>query len=551
MAAGGGSSLGGSSPPVVGVGAGHGSPAVSRDGTEGDVEGQVAKRRRTAEDVPMAGDVPGAAQPTEDGFPPTDAAEQTERTVGGRPGDAGELTRTADAAKDEGEAAAREHVRAVLHQELEQGRLRGGGAAAAACAPSPRPPGPLAAWDEGVVRAIVREELRAMALVQQVAATSATAAAAGETFQLRFVKPLTEKTLYTPHNEHSRLLDRDGGPLQVIATDADGFPSPLLEGLILQCVLLAPQQVTPGSGKGGPIPSIPINTAVTWVEVRPRNAKTATVLGGLDDVIQIAGGKALLPKSLKVLDNSSWVHGQHFVLEVRAAATTSTSMAFTVLPAQTRPFRVKSSRARDNEKKSGSDILLDDPVYRLRNISKGGDFYKRLSKQNVNTVRDLWNMMTRHGQRVIRSIIGAGMSDFMWTETTQHINHAIQNTNASEPNASAAPVVVGIPQPREAGGASDPFGARTPRIDAEGPRTAATVQLPTPRDASGPSTRVPPARATTEPVPNNAALMGAGAFLSPPSRMLSTLALTDSDFYRMMNDLGTPTPSTGRVVDEH
>ncbi|KAI0502659.1 hypothetical protein KFK09_017615 [Dendrobium nobile] len=63
--------------------------------------------------------------------------------------------------------------------------------------------------------------------------------------------------------------------------------------------------------------------------------------------------------------------------------------------------------------------LLFDEVWRLEKIGKDGAFHKRLSSENINTVKDFLTLLVTDAPR-LRNILGNGMSAKMWEITVDH-----------------------------------------------------------------------------------------------------------------------------------
>ncbi|GJN22828.1 hypothetical protein PR202_gb10427 [Eleusine coracana subsp. coracana] len=63
--------------------------------------------------------------------------------------------------------------------------------------------------------------------------------------------------------------------------------------------------------------------------------------------------------------------------------------------------------------------FLDDEVWRLEKIGKDGAFHKRLSKENIVTVKDFLTLLHLDAPR-LRKVLGGGMSTKMWEVATEH-----------------------------------------------------------------------------------------------------------------------------------
>lgn len=228
--------------------------------------------------------------------------------------------------------------------------------------------------------------------------------------------------LYAPSHAQSELSAEDGTPLTVCITNVDGTLTSDLDGLKLEAVLL---QANPlGGAAGGWIPAIP----------RPGHTK-ALLAGTVTTTIQKGRASFATPEGrdvIRVTDNSSKFPDAHFVLEVRPIVGTEGGPGENLVEgeveaARTEPFRVKSSRAKENEKK-GADIKLKDPVFRLRNICKHGELDRRLKKLGVVTVGDFVQKVTQN-ESGVREALGKGMSDALWKDTWAHALMAVEGAN--------------------------------------------------------------------------------------------------------------------------
>ncbi|KAH0901143.1 hypothetical protein HID58_040646 [Brassica napus] len=63
--------------------------------------------------------------------------------------------------------------------------------------------------------------------------------------------------------------------------------------------------------------------------------------------------------------------------------------------------------------------VLNDEVWRLDRIAKGGSLHKKLVKSNVITVEDFLRILVKEPQK-LRSLLGSGMSNRMWDNTVEH-----------------------------------------------------------------------------------------------------------------------------------
>ncbi|KAJ6676726.1 CALMODULIN-BINDING PROTEIN 60 A [Salix viminalis] len=113
-------------------------------------------------------------------------------------------------------------------------------------------------------------------------------------------------------------------------------------------------------------------------------------------------------------DNSSWTRSRKFRLGVRAVDNFDGT---SIREAKTESFVVRDHRG-ELYKKHHPPSLFDE-VWRLEKIGKDGAFHKRLSRENINTVKDFLILLFIDPPR-LRHILGTGMSAKMWEVTVEH-----------------------------------------------------------------------------------------------------------------------------------
>ena len=257
------------------------------------------------------------------------------------------------------------------------------------------------------------------------------------------------ENLYAPSKEQSELSSESGAPFAVAVTRLDGSPAPELEGLEVQATLLQ-NNPYPGNADQGLVPAL------------AREGHKHKILEGTT-VTKVRGGQAVFAApdgrdAIRVTDNSSKFPGGTFVLEVRALVGTASGPGASLVEGEvevlhTVPFRVKSSRARDNEKK-GADIQMKDPVFRLKNICKNGELDRRLKDLGIITVGDFISRATAN-EAGVRTALGKGMSDALWKDTWGHALMAVESQNPDLPTrisnkrsgAAKAPAPRSLPPP--------------------------------------------------------------------------------------------------------
>lgn len=70
---------------------------------------------------------------------------------------------------------------------------------------------------------------------------------------------------------------------------------------------------------------------------------------------------------------------------------------------------------------------LEDEVWRLEKIGKGGAFHTKLASHGVNTVQDFLKLYNVDAS-ALRSILGVGMSEKMWEVTLKHAKTCVLGT---------------------------------------------------------------------------------------------------------------------------
>ncbi|XP_058111687.1 calmodulin-binding protein 60 D-like [Magnolia sinica] len=137
-----------------------------------------------------------------------------------------------------------------------------------------------------------------------------------------------------------------------------------------------------------------------------RTLLTGDVFLTLNEGIGVAG-------KLKITDNSSRTKKRKFRLAARVPDGYFDGTR--VKEAITEPFAVEERRGKSYMKKHPPS--LDDEVWRLEKIGK--ELSKRLSSENVNTVKDFLLMLHADTPR-LRKILGPGMNDKSWEIIKNH-----------------------------------------------------------------------------------------------------------------------------------
>ncbi|KAK3030083.1 hypothetical protein RJ639_037631 [Escallonia herrerae] len=145
--------------------------------------------------------------------------------------------------------------------------------------------------------------------------------------------------------------------------------------------------------------------------VREREGKKSLLSG--DVILNLKEGIGFVGE-ISFTDNSSWTRSRKFRLGARVVDNCD---GIRIREAKTDSFIVRDHRG-ELYKKHHPPSLFDE-VWRLEKIGKEGAFHKRLSRENVSTVRDFLILLFVD-PTTLRSILGTGMSTKMWEITVEH-----------------------------------------------------------------------------------------------------------------------------------
>lgn len=144
--------------------------------------------------------------------------------------------------------------------------------------------------------------------------------------------------------------------------------------------------------------------------VRPRD-KVGAVLTGVSE-LSLKNGEAYL-HGATFIDNSKFVRSGQFRL---GAMVDEEALGERVLEGITEPFIVKDRRGEGNQK---HDIpLLNDEVWRLKKISKGGVLHVALRGHDILYVKDLLRLYYKDEQALRKILIKA--PELVWTTIVDH-----------------------------------------------------------------------------------------------------------------------------------
>ncbi|PKA56344.1 hypothetical protein AXF42_Ash014847 [Apostasia shenzhenica] len=146
--------------------------------------------------------------------------------------------------------------------------------------------------------------------------------------------------------------------------------------------------------------------------VKEREGKRSLLTG--DIFVELNEGIGVVGE-LSFTDNSSWTRSRKFKLGARVVDGSLNGTR--VREAKTEAFMVKDHRG-ELYKKHYPPSLRDE-VWRLEKIGKDGAFHRRLSSENINTVKDFLTLLVTDAPR-LRNILGGGMSAKMWEVTVEH-----------------------------------------------------------------------------------------------------------------------------------
>ncbi|XP_021615556.1 calmodulin-binding protein 60 A isoform X3 [Manihot esculenta] len=145
--------------------------------------------------------------------------------------------------------------------------------------------------------------------------------------------------------------------------------------------------------------------------VREREGKKPLLAG--DVFLNLSEGIGIVGE-ISFTDNSSWTRSRRFRLGARVVDKFD---GINVREAKTESFIVRDHRG-ELYKKHHPPSQFDE-VWRLEKIGKDGAFHKRLSRENINTVKDFLTQLFIDPQR-LRHVLGTGMSAKMWEVTIEH-----------------------------------------------------------------------------------------------------------------------------------
>ncbi|XP_057495400.1 calmodulin-binding protein 60 B-like isoform X2 [Actinidia eriantha] len=264
---------------------------------------------------------------------------------------------------------------------------------------------------EPLLRCVVREEIeRAVQPLNRRCPRSSVnqpESSQARAWKLHFVDKLPS-TLFTG----SRVESEDSKPIKIVIIDA-----------ISQKIVTS-----------GPLSSIKVEILALdgdfgtddqedWSEsdfclnvVRQREGKRPLVIGDLETTLKDGVGYV---GDVSFTDNSSWTRSRKFRLGAR---NVSTSTEVRIREARSEAFVVKDHRGESYKKHHPPN--LDDEVWRLERISKGGTSHTRLASRGIITVKDFLKLHSVDPTS-LREALGGGISNKIWDTIIEHANECV------------------------------------------------------------------------------------------------------------------------------
>ncbi|KAH9778772.1 hypothetical protein KPL71_007455 [Citrus sinensis] len=145
--------------------------------------------------------------------------------------------------------------------------------------------------------------------------------------------------------------------------------------------------------------------------VKERTGKRLLLTGDVN--VTIKNGVARV-EDIEFTDNSNWIRSRKFRIGAKVAQWTYHGVR--IREAITEAFVVKDHRGELYKKHHPP--MLEDEVWRLGKIGRGGNFCGKLAASGIKTVQDFLKVSIVEPQK-LRRILGTGMSEKMW-DTMKH-----------------------------------------------------------------------------------------------------------------------------------
>ncbi|KAL2941166.1 Calmodulin-binding protein 60 D [Bienertia sinuspersici] len=275
----------------------------------------------------------------------------------------------------------------------------------------------IAAMLEPAIRKVVKEEVEPLMVFLQSSPRNPLAfqrdSYPSRSLQLVLVNKLPS-TLFT----NSHIEDEGHAPLQIKLVDSK-FKNVIQHGpfssIKVEIFVLNADFAADGRENWS-------ETEINEHIVRERDGKRPLLVGDLS--FALVGGVGTI-RNISFTDNSSWVRSRKFKLGVRALSRASHGTG--IREAVSDAFMVLDHRGESYQKHSKPS--LDDPVWRLKKISKQGASHMKLESQGIKTVKDF--LMHYHvDSSYLRQILGKGIANRTWDTMVKHANECqLDNTH--------------------------------------------------------------------------------------------------------------------------
>ncbi|KAL1566435.1 protein SAR DEFICIENT 1 isoform X2 [Salvia divinorum] len=269
---------------------------------------------------------------------------------------------------------------------------------------------------EPMLRRVVSEEVenvlkqRCMGPIQRSPSLKMIRHGHAPALRLAFVKRLT-----LPIFTGTKILDDEGGPLQIVLADRNKVPTCLPYPIKLE-ILVVDGDFHAGRDAWG---SDEFSSSI----VRERAGKRPLLAGDQLSITMRDG--VCFVGDVEFTDNSSWIRSRKFRLAARVVAQHGQAQPPVIQEAVTEPFVVKDHRGELYKKHHPP--ALDDEVWRLEKIGKSGAFHRKLSSNGINTVLDFLKLYIVDSPK-LKKILGNGMSEKMWNVTLKHAKNCVMGT---------------------------------------------------------------------------------------------------------------------------
>ncbi|CAN8234989.1 unnamed protein product [Cochlearia groenlandica] len=225
------------------------------------------------------------------------------------------------------------------------------------------------------------------------------------------LKLMFRNNLKTPIFTGTKICDVDNNPLEIILVDHnDRSISPVNLDRSIRVDIVALHGDFPSCDDINKWSSEEFERNI----VKERLGKRPLLAG--DVTVTVRNGVGVI-RDIVFTDNSSWTRSRKFRIGVRVAKGSNSGQGVAVCEAVSEAFGVRDHRGELYKKHHPP--MLEDEVWRLEKIGKGGAFHKNLSFKNINTVQDFLKLSVVDLE-TLRQVIMGGMSDKVWGVTLKH-----------------------------------------------------------------------------------------------------------------------------------